>query len=394
LKRFIDDLRVKGFEMRLWSKSFAILLGAATVACASLPAPTHGVRSDRPARVIFMLADGAGAAQWTAALHSGVPLAVAEMPVVGLIDTPSATHRVTDSAASATAYATGVRTFQRAVGVGPACPSIIAPDTAAIRADPRRCDALPTVLEAARARGWSTGIVTTAAVVDASPAAFVAKSPSRYWYDQIADQYVAAELDVLLGGGRGYFEGGARDDRRNVMDRLCEGAWCLRTADELADYAPDGRRLVGLFTGGPMPGVADRAPGFPAMVEAALARLDRNRAGFFAFLESEGTDDAGHSNVSLEEMTAEMVDFDRGVGIALEYARSSPGTLLLVLSDHESGGMSLIQRGDSVHAVYTTGGHTGTLVPLFAYGPGAERFAGIRSNDEVGRILMELVAPE
>jgi alkaline phosphatase len=379
--------------MRFRSKTFAIVVAVVTASCASIPrdgVPPEGY----PSRVILMLADGAGLTQWTAALHAGAPLAVQSMPVVGLVDTPSATHRVTDSGASATAYATGRRTLNRAIGVGPGCPEILRRDSAAVRANPAMCDPLESVLNVARGRGRAVGIVTTAMVIDASPAAFVARSPSRYWYDEIADQYVAAELDVLLGGGRGYFEGGARYDRRNVMEALCQGAHCITTADELERYSPDDRRLVGLFAGGAMPKVAERQPTLPRMVRAALERLDRNPAGFFAMFESEGTDDAGHSNVSLAEMASEMIDFDRAVGVALDFARRTPGTLLVVLSDHESGGMSILQRGDSVFAAYTTGGHSATMVPLFAFGPGAERFGGIKRNDEVGRILMDLVAGE
>jgi alkaline phosphatase len=377
--------------MRLRSKSFAILLAALAAACAPRGSVGTVQPGALPTRIIVMLADGAGPAQWSAALHGGTPLAVGEMPVLGLIDTPSANRRVTDSAAGATAYATGERTFQRAVGVGVGCQAIVARDTAAVRADPRNCAPLETVLEVARTRGRSAGVVTTAAVIDASPAAFIAKSPSRYWYDEIADQFVDARLDVLLGGGHGYFAGGARSDGRNVLDALCEGALCITTAVELEGYTPDDRRLVGLFTGGAMPAVAERSPSLPRMVEVALARLDRNPRGFFAFFESEGTDDAGHDNVPLEEMVAEMLDFDRAVRVALDYARRTPGTLLVVLSDHESGGMSILERGDSVFAAYATGGHTGTMVPLFAYGPGAERFGGIRRNDEVGRALLELM---
>jgi alkaline phosphatase len=381
----------RGLLVQFWSKTFAMSLAVALTSCASLPRVT-AAPEDYPSRVILMLADGAGLTQWTAALHAGSPLSVQSMPVVGLIDTPSASHRVTDSGASATAYATGRRTVNRAVGVGPGCPEILRRDSAAVRANPAMCDPLESVLDVARARGRAVGIVTTASVIDASPAAFVARSPSRYWYDEIADQYVAAELDVLLGGGRGYFEGGSRYDRRNVMEALCQGAHCITTTDELDRYSPDDRRLVGLFTGGAMPGVAERQPTLPRMVRAALERLDRNPAGFFGMFESEGTDDAGHSNVSLAEMVSEMIDFDRAVGVALDFARRTPGTLLVVLSDHESGGMSILERGDSVFAAYTTGGHSGTMVPLFAFGPGAERFGGIRRNDEVGRILMELVA--
>jgi alkaline phosphatase len=380
------------------SKSFAMVglllaTGCAAAGTASVPGPdvAGAAGATLPQRVIVLLVDGGGLAQWTSALHAAGSLAVQEMPVVGLVDTRSGTHRVTDSAAGATAYATGHRTFQRAVGVGLECREIARRDTAAVRRDPTSCAPLRTVLEAARDRGMATGIVTTAAVVDASPAAFVAKSPTRYWYDQIADQFVAARLDVLLGGGRGYFQGGARADGRDVTEALCEGALCITTAAELQAYTPDDRRLVGLFTGEAMPMSHLRSPSLPLMVETALRRLERNPAGFFAFFESESTDDAGHENIPLAEMAREMIDFDSAVRVALDYARRTPGTLVLVLADHETGGMSILERADSVWANYATGGHSGTMVPLFAYGPGAERFGGIRGNDEVGRILMELV---
>lgn len=385
------------------SKTFATLGLLAACGCApASPAvvtpaggaagPSAAAADAYPDRIILMLADGGGLAQWTAALHAAGTLSVQGMPVVGLIDTPSATHRVTDSAAGATAYATGERTFQRAVGVGVACREMARRDTAAVRRDPTNCAPLRTVLEIARDRGLATGLVTTTGVVDASPAAFVAKSPTRYWYDQIADQMAGAGLDVLLGGGRGYFEGGARFDGRNIMPELCAGAVCLTSAAELDGYVPDDRRLVGLFAGGSMPMSHERAPTLPRMVEVALARLSRNPAGFFALFESESTDDAGHENIPLDAMAREMIDFDRAVGVALDYARRTPGTLVVVLSDHESGGLSILERSDSVYAAYTTGGHTGTMVPMFAYGPGAGRFAGIHRNDAVGRMLKELMA--
>jgi alkaline phosphatase len=381
----------KRFYDRRPMSAIALVGLLAAAACAPPAPPSSPDAAPVPSRFIVMVADGAGVAQWTAALHAAGDLAVRAMPVIGLMDTPSADRRVTDSAAGATAFATGERTFYRAVGVGVACREMMRADSAAVRRDPTGCAPLESALEIARDRGLATGLVTTAAVTDATPAAFVAKAPSRYWYDEIADQIVAARLDVLMGGGRGYFAGGARYDGRDVTAALCEGALCITTPEELARYRPDERRLVGLFTGEAMPFSDAREPSLPAMVEAAIARLAMNPRGFFALFESEGTDDAGHQRVPLEQMAAEMLDFDAAVAVALDYARATPGTLLLVLSDHESGGMTILPARDTVTATYTTGGHSATMVPIFAYGPGAERFGGILRNDEVGTILKELV---
>lgn len=372
-------------------KSFAIaglllLVGCAPAAPASAP-PAAGA----PLNVILMIADGAGVAHWTAGLHAAGSLAVQEMPVLGLVETSSANRRVSDSAAGATALAAGQRTFNLGVGVAPACREILARDSAAVRREPRSCAPLQTVLEIARARGMETALVTTAAVVDATPAAFIAKVPHRHWYQEIADQMVAARPDVLLGGGRGYFDGALRRDGRSVLDRLCAGALCVSTAEELYAYQPDRRPLVGLFTEGPMPPFDEVRPTFPQMVEAALARLSLSPNGFFAMFENEGTDDAGHDHYTLARLAGEVVAFDRGVALALEFARRNPRTLVVVTADHETGGTAIHERGDSVFAAYTTGGHTGEMVPLFAIGPGAERFGGIRRNDEIGRLLMEIV---
>ncbi|MQA90245.1 MAG: hypothetical protein GEU90_08420 [Gemmatimonas sp.] len=243
----------------------------------------------------------------------------------------------------------------------------------------------------AKDKGKATGLLTTAAVVDATPAAFAANSPSRYWYEGAAEQFADFGLDVLLGGGRQYFDGEARKDGRDLLGELCADADCVGTAEELAAYSPDDRPLVGFFSADDMDELEQRPVGVPAMVEAALARLQRDPDGFVAVFESEATDNAGHDNVSLERATADILEFDRAVGVALDFARRTPGTLVIATADHETGGFSLAEMEQDFELAYTTGGHTAALVPLFAEGPLAEQFAGIRDNDEIGRLLMEIV---
>lgn len=275
--------------------------------------------------------------------------------------------------------------------MGPDCPR--PPSGRTPTAVPAGCVAEETWFQAAERRGKATGVVTTTAVVDATPAAFVANSPSRYWVDPIAEQFAAAGLEVLLGGGRAHFEAATRDDRRDLLGELCQRSACVSDAAELAAYSPDDRPLVGLFVPGEMDAAGEREPTIPAMVEAALARLSRDPDGFVALFESEGTDVTGHANRPLAEITAEMLEFDRAVGVALDFARRTPGTLLVVTADHETGGLTLPESGDTLVIEYSTGRHTGALVPLFAYGPGSERFAGLLQNYEVGRRLEELAVP-
>lgn len=363
----------------------------AAVAASATGVP-HGIEdAHEPVRnVILMIADGAGTGAWTLAAYSGRELAVRRMPVGGVVDTRSASHRVTDSAAGATAYATGRRVTNRTVSVGGSCPMPASGDTVET-ARPPGCEPLESWFAVARARGKARGIVTTTSVVDATPAAFVAHSPSRYWRQAIARQVAEAELDVVLGGGRAYFEARSRADGEDLLGRLCAGADCVSGAGGLAAYLAADRPLVGLFAPGDMDNAAERPVTLPAMVEAALARLERDEDGFVALFETESTDNAGHHGWSLERQTAAIVEFDRAVGIVLDFARRTPGTLVVVTGDHETGGLSLVRQGEGFRPQQAGTGHTANVVPLFASGPGAERFGGFVENDGVGRTFLSIV---
>lgn len=400
--------------MRELSKSFAI--GAALVLVGCAPSPVPGARVAPPTRsaevaraaegsapatsalamteirnVIFMLADGAGMGFWSAAAHGRENPAFASMQVVGLVGTRSARHRVPDSAATASAYATGELVTNRVVSMVD-CPMPQPRDPAG--PVPPGCEPVSTWFDLARDRRLARGVVTTTYVVDASPAAFVAHSPSRYWTQEIAEQFVAADLDVMLGGGRRFFEAAIREDGADLLGSLCGRAHCVATAAELARYEPDSRPLVGLFTAADMGPLHERPVSLPAMTAAALSKLALDPDGFVVLIETEGTDNSGHDNEPLEPVTAEMLEFDDAVEVALRFADRHPGTLVIVTADHDTGGFTIQETpsGDSVVAGYTTRGHTAAMVPLFAYGAGAERFGGVRSNVEIGRLLKEIVS--
>lgn len=342
--------------------------------------------------IILMIADGAGPGVWTAAAYgTDGALNVSRMPVVGLVDTRSAGSKVTDSAAGATVYATGERVTNRTIAVGGSCPLPSSRDTVA-GAWPEGCTELETWFEQARAKGLSAGIVTTTNVIDATPASFIAHAPSRYWRHALAEQYAAADVAVMLGGGRVYFDGATRPDGRDLLGALCARSDCVATAAELAGYAPSDRPLVGLFSATDMDDDEARPVTLPAMVEAALARLSRDPDGFVALFETEATDNATHSNLPLDRVTADILEFDEAVGVALDFAARTPGTLVIVTADHETGGFTLVEEGREFRLEYTTRGHTASLVPLFATGPQAVRFGGFRQNFEIGRALIEIVA--
>lgn len=368
----------------------AIALVAAAGCAAPMPAPVATPAAAPVRNIILLVADGAGIGLWTAAELASDSLAVKGMPVVGLIDTQSARHRVTDSAAGATAFATGERVTNRTISVAPSCP-MPEPRDPVVSPWPAGCDRLESWFRIARDKGKATGVVTTTGVVDATPAAFVAHSPSRYWHAPIAEQFAAFGLDVLLGGGRQFFAGDTRPDRRDLLGEMCARSRCVSSAAELAAYRPDERPLVGLFSPADMDELERRPVGVPAMVEAALGKLARDPDGFVAVFESEATDNATHANAPLERITADMLEFDRAVGVALDFARRTPGTLVIAVGDHETGGLALVDAGAGVELKYTTRGHSAAMVPLFASGPAAERFGGVRENYQVGRTLLEIV---
>ncbi|NIN13434.1 MAG: alkaline phosphatase [Gemmatimonadales bacterium] len=341
----------------------------------TLGAPASGAGQDDPRRVILFIGDGVGVGYWTAAAFARDRLAVKQFPVVGLVDVRSSSGRVPDSAASATSYATGVETYNGAVGVG------------------RDSTAVDTVLEVAAERDMATGLVATSRITHATPASFAAHVPNRQLEWEIARQMANHDVTVMLGGGRAAFDGQIRPDSVDLLVSIKERYTYVETPEELqALNMRNVKALFGLFAPSHLPAAPARVPTLPQMTEAALAVLDEDPDGFFLMVEASQPDWRGHGNEPLPAITAEMLDFDRAIGEAVEYQRDHPETLIVVVGDHETGGLALqYDSTGTLGAAYTTGSHTATMVPLFAKGPGAEQFGGILSNARVGELLMEAV---
>lgn len=364
---------------------FVVVLVIALLAASCTTNADQDVTQQAPTRVILIVGDGAGTGYWTAAAFAADKLAVRQFPVSGLVDTRASNSKITDSAAAATAYGAGVRTYNGAIGVDP--------DT----------NAVTTVLEVARSRGMATGLVATSSITHATPAAFAAHVPNRNMHREIARQIVAADVDVVLGGGRKYFDGARRPDSLDLLTTIRDAYSVVATAEELrALDSQEVTRLFGLFATEHMPRAAARSPTLPEMTEVALAVLDHNPAGFFLMVEGSQPDWRGHDNEPLDVIAAEMLDLDAAIGVALDYQRRRPETLIVVTADHETGGLAVQFADPTDHADhvagptdlvarYTTGSHTAEMVPLFASGPGAERFGGIKDNWRIGELLLDTV---
>jgi len=295
-----------------------------------------------PKNIIILFADGAAPTQWELGRYASrvlrnQPFAVTDRVfrdgTLGLLSTHPAGVFITDSAASASALGTGVKVQNGAVSV--------TPDGGRPR----------TVMEAAKQAGKRIGLVTTAQIYDASPAAFSVHANSRGEAQAIVDQYLALEPDVLLGGGRDFFlpqaAGGKRNDGKDILAAFAaKGYTILRDPQQLRESKA--AKLVGLFSDKYLGLEIDRNPAqeptVADMTRAALQALTRDAGsrtdkGFVLFAENENTDEAGHKN-DIAALIRALWAFDDAVAVALEFQASNPDTLVIVAADHETGGLS------------------------------------------------------
>ena len=338
--------------------------------------------------VIFLVGDGMGFNQITAARLSQEGSAYSRlhldtMPYTGLSLNFSQNNLVTDSAAAATALATGFRTDNGRLAT--------LPDGTKVA----------SLMLRAKEQGMRIGIVTTAKVVDATPAAFLVNADLRSLDKQIAADMLQVEPDVLLGGGGDAF--GVNPFTREpktgslLAQALDEGYTYVYDRDGLLDLeiTPD-LRLIGLFMGGGMSFEVTRFPSEPALTEMttrALELVAQDDQGFFLLVEGARIDTAGHTN-SVDEMIEDLLVFDQAVGLALDFAKEHPGTLVLVTADHETGGFAVTSgtpEGERVNYGWLSTGHTAAMVPIYAFGPGAEQFTGTLQITEIPLRLAQLM---
>ncbi len=300
--------------------------------------------------VIVMIGDGMGREHVEAARRER-PLRMDGLPRLGEVVTSSLSG-ITDSAASATAMATGEKTFNAWVGID------------------RRGEPAQTLVELAHDRGLPAGVVTTASLPHATPAAFTAHQPSRHDYPAIAaDQATRVRPEVMLGGGRRYFDAHL-DDLAATGYQVASDRVGLALAD-----ADAGDRLVGVFADDHLDYVVDREvdsaqPTLTEMTLRAIEFLDRDQRGFFLMVEGARIDMASHGN-DFERALGETLAFDDAVGAVMDWAAGRSNVTLIVTSDHECGGLRLA-GGPS----WRWGDHTNARIDIRASGPGTEVLDG------------------
>ncbi len=333
-----------------------------------------------PKNIILFIGDGLGVSQITAGKIVQGRLNLERFSIMGLVTTHSENNLITDSAAASTALATGHKTDNRAVAVSP---------------DKKP---LKTLFEYAQERGKSTGIVVTSSVTHATPAGFMAHTADRANQADIAEQIVNGGTDVLIGGGWVYFipesnEGSRRNDQKNLLTALENKMPVVLSYDKLSAL-DEHKKLAALLAPVSLPKASERNYTLAELTKVAIGILSKNRGGFVLLVEGSQIDWAAHDQ-NPGDIISEMIDFDGAVGTGLDFARLSRNTLIIVTADHETGGFA-VHEGSMVNkqvtaSGFTTTGHTATMVPVFAYGPGSATFSGIQDNTRIGQTLIDLL---
>ena len=297
--------------------------------------------ADAPKYVFYMIGDGMSSAQRQITEYyvqdqkkdSNYHLAINSLPVSGIITTQSASSLVTDSAAAGTALATGVKTDNGVIALNP---------------DGKK---LKTLLEGAQKQGKATGLITSTRLTHATPATFVAKNKNRNAENEIAVDYVNSDVDFLAGGGFRNFitgEGSKRKDDRNLVNEFKKNGYKTfigkDSSSSFNSYNPkSGDQVLALFTKSHLPYEIDRkvTPSLAEMTDKGIELLSKDKDGFFLMVEGGRIDHAAHAN-DVAGVIGDTVAFDNAVKSALDFYNKHPKeTLIVVVGDHETGGMGL-----------------------------------------------------
>lgn len=322
--------------------------------------------------VIVLIGDGMGLEQIsTGWVLNGGHLNLDNFPVAGYSRTWVSDRLVTDSSAGGTAISSGIKTKYGYIGVD---------DNGA---------PVESILHYAQSKGMKTGVTVTCRINDSTPADFVCHSTDRHEEEAIAAQYVGCGVDFLSGGGLKFWK--ERSDGRDLVSEMQALGYTF--VDDLEGIRSfKGDKFLGLFAPLDMDPVLDRGPILRESARKAIEVLD-NRKGFFLMIEGSQIDDWAHRN-KVGHMAEELFEFDKIIGDVLEFAQKDGHTLVIVTADHATGGLTLIDgslEDRSVKVHFSTKGHNGIIVPVFAYGPHAEDFVGVYENTELSRRIKALM---
>ena len=345
---------------------------------------THGI--------ILFIGDGMGQYHRAAARMLSLPenaqLTMDALAFDGWSRTGSANSAITDSAAGGTAISTGEKTNNGMAGM--------APDGTWLR----------TILESAKVKGLATGLITTTQMTHATPATFGAHVPLRSMMHEIAEQYLDAEIDILLGGSEDEFlpttetgcypEPGERADGRNLISEAIVAGYSYFCAPaEFAAFNPDTNdKVLGLFADEGF--LSLYSPTLAEMTIKALDVLSQDPEGYFLMVEGGQIDWASHDN-NASLMMERTLAMDHAISAALTHS-ASQSSIIIVTADHETGGLSISSNpsgfpseenpfyypeGTPFYLQWQTTGHTASDMPISAQGPFSETISGIHENTDI-----------
>ena len=344
-----------------------------------LTAQPH-VKKDQPSyprNVIFIVGDGMGTAQvYTSIIaQKGDNSAFLRFPYSGFSRTNSHNKYTTDSGAGGSALMTGHKIDNYHIAKGPDGTEY------------------PSFLVTAKQRfGKAAGFVVTSSVLDATPAATYAHVTNRKLFDSISMQMALCPFEVMIGNDAYSFQTANRKDGKAPIDTLmARGYEMAYTIQDLMHLKS--RKVCALLSGKDAPAATKRGRMLTLGTLKAIEVLNAYDNGFTLMVEGSQIDWACHNNDSAY-LAAEMADFEDMLHAVLDFAERDGNTLVIVTADHETGGLTLkdgsVQQGVS-RPSWSTGSHTGVMVPVFAYGPGAEQFTGIQQNTDFYQKILDLL---
>ena len=330
--------------------------------------------------IIFLIGDGMGLSSVSMMQleNNYEPTIFDRAENIALQKTYSLDNRVTDSAASGTALATGTKTNNTMLGETPDGKDLV------------------SLMDIAHEHGMQTGVIATTYLQHATPGAFYACTESRHNYLTITEQLVASTIDVAIGGGMAFFEE-QYGSKEAAKAKLNEAGYALIEDMEALKAANGDKRIMALLGAKE---VGENSGSYLAEATAEAIRLfeERGDKGFALMVEGSLIDGMGHGN-DAKAMQLEMDSFMQAVEVAVEYAEKSGNTLVVVTADHETGGLSIVSGNadfnlseKGIEYRWTTDGHSGQMVPIYLYGAGAEQINGIMENAELGAKLKALIS--
>lgn len=323
--------------------------------------------------VILMIGDGMGLVQVSAAwVANHGKLYIDNCTSSGFSRTWCANRLITDSGAAGTAMATGSKTNYHCISVDP------------------QGNKLNSLTDVAHNRGLKTGIVVTCNLPDATPSAFCANNVDRDKEEEIAADYLTCNVDYIFGAGRERFN--KRTDHRDLLAEMQQKGYQVCTTWDETSKIKSGK-VFSVPSEGQLDDAAKRGDVFGKVCMHAIGLLSQEKKGFFAMFEGSRIDDFGHFN-DLPRLMEEIFDFDQSIGKVMQWAEKDGETLVIILADHETGGLTLL-GGDiktgTVSGNFSTKDHSGIMVPVYAYGPRADEFSGIYENTEIFNKIVKLL---